>query len=253
MSADIPIVSVVIPCYNLGDYIVEAVESVLAQTHGSYEIVIVDDGSDDHDTVVKLDELAAKGLTVLRTINRGVAAARNLGIQAAKGRYILPLDADDLIESHYLERAVRLLEENSEIRIVCCDAELFGELSGIRRLPDFSKERLLSENIIFASAMFRKMDWQAVGGYCTALKFGWEDWDFWIAMTKQRAKVVCIPEPLLKYRIRSGSRDRSMLLWHKLSMLLLILVRHCICYLKSPLSLINLIANARPSLDGRKP
>lgn len=246
MTDNIPAVTVVIPCYNMGAFIGEAVYSILAQTFQAFEIIIVDDGSDDPETILKLDELAANGFTMLRTCRRGVAAARNWGIQAALGRYILPLDADDLIEPSYLEKAVQLLEQDPAVGIVSCDAELFGEASGVLRLPDFSRERLLSENLLFASAVFRKNDWQAAGGYCTSLRFGWEDWDFWIAMTRRGTRVARIPEALFKYRIRSESRDRSMAMWQKGSMLLLILIRHGISYLRNPTSLYRLIANARP-------
>jgi len=252
LTDNAPAVTVVIPCYNMGAFIGEAVESVLAQSFRAFEIIIVDDGSDDPETISKLDELAANGLILLRTRNCGVAAARNRGIQAARGSYILPLDSDDLIEPHYLEKAVGVLEKSPGTAIVCCDAELFGAASGVRRLPDFSRERLLSENLIFASALFRKSDWQAVGGYCTAFRFGWEDWDFWIAMTRRGSRVVRIPEALLKYRIRPDSRDRSMAPWQKASMMLLIISRHCTSYLRSPMSLKRLIMKARP-IDGRRP
>lgn len=245
-----PVITVVIPCYNLGVFVNSAVESVLAQTLRGVEVVIVDDGSDDLITITKLDELAANGLTVLRTRNRGVASARNSGIQAARGKYILPLDADDLISPHFLEKAVSLFEEEPEIGIVCCDAEFFGDASGIRSLPDFSVERLLSENLLFASSIFRKSDWQAVGGYCTALRFGWEDWEFWIALSRRGTKVVRIPEALLKYRIRSDSRDRSMAFWQKGSMFFIIFLRHYQYYLRSPMSLVRLIAKAR-AITGR--
>jgi glycosyltransferase involved in cell wall biosynthesis len=252
MVNNTPILTVVIPCYNMGEFIDATVDSILAQSFKGFEIIIVDDGSDDPETVTKLDELAARGLAVLRTPNRGVASARNCGVKAARGRYILPLDADDLIEPDYLEKAIRLLEDNSEVAVVSCDAELFGETSGVRRLPDFSSERLLSENLLFASALFRKSDWQAVGGYCTAFRFGWEDWDFWIAMTRRGGKVVRIAEPLLKYRIRSNSRDRSMTLWQKGCMIYLMLLRHFQYYFRSPMSFIRLIVNARP-ITGIKP
>ncbi|HBG06006.1 MAG: glycosyl transferase family 2 [Geobacteraceae bacterium GWC2_58_44] len=240
----IPVVTVVVPCYNLGAFIRESVESVLNQSLRDVEIVIVDDGSDDPKTGTILDQLEAGGLTVLRTANCGVAAARNRGIEAARGRYILPLDADDLIEPSFLEKAVLILEANPEVGIVGCDAELFQAASGVRRLPGFSRERLLSENLIFASALFRKSQWQEAGGYCTSFRFGWEDWDFWISMTRGGCQVVRIPEPLLKYRIRPDSRDRSMAPWQKGAMLLLIVARHFYSYLGSPANLFTLFANA---------
>jgi GT2 family glycosyltransferase len=113
------------------------------------------------------------------------------------------------------------------------------------QLPDYSRDRLLSENLLYNSSLFRKSDWQEAGGYCSAFKHGWEDWDFWIAMTKSGISVVRIPEALLRYRIRNHSRDRSLTVWRKCQMLLLLIFRHFTCYLKSPGSLINLLKKKR--------
>jgi len=248
MASDMPMVSVVIPCYNMGEFIEETIASVKSQTFRSFEIIVVDDGSDDTKTVACLDRLASDGAVLLyRTSNKGVASARNHGIQKACGTFILPLDADDLIEPNFLEKAIRAFEDRPETAIVCCDAMMFGGLSGLRCLPEFSRERLLSENLLFAASLFRKSDWLAVGGYATAMKYGWEDWDFWIAMTKRGAVIVKIPEPLLKYRIRNDSRDRLMTLRQKTTMLLKIVVRHWECYAGSPVSLIRLVGNSRLS------
>lgn len=247
MVGDVPIVSVIIPCYNMGEFISEAIASVQAQTFTGYEIIVVDDGSDEAGTVTLLDELAASGgITLLRTVNRGVAAARNSAIRAARGRYILPLDADDLIAPDFLEKAISLLESLSESGIVCCDAQLLGDASGVLSLPEFSVRRLLSENLLFATSLFCKSDWQAVGGYCEAMRYGWEDWEFWIAMTsRQKVSVHTIPEPLFSYRIRKRSRDRSMTSMHKVAMLLFIMARHWRCYLHTPGSVLMLLANAK--------
>lgn len=239
------IVSVIIPCYNMGAYVGEAVASVLAQTYRDFEIIVVDDGSDDPATGRCLDTLVAVGaIRLIRTSNQGVSAARNRGIEAAAGQYILPLDADDLIAPDFLEKTVRILNQQPEVGIAGTDALLFGAANEIRRLPVFSFHRLLSENLFFATSLFRKSDWQAVGGYCEAMRFGWEDWEFWIAMTRRGVTAVRIPEPLFLYRIRSESRDRSMVLWHKAVMALIIVVRHLGSYLKSPGSLVTLIASA---------
>lgn len=244
-----PLVSVVIPCYNHGAYIRDAVESVCAQTFSDVEMVIVDDGSNNQETRAVLAGLSDAGYRVIRTKNNGPASARNTGIANSRGRYILPLDADDLIAPEFIERAVPLLENNPQTKIVCTDAVLIGDESGVRRLPDFSPERILSENILFATALFRKADWQTVGGYCTALRSGWEDWDFWIAMTRGGATVSKIPEPLFTYRIRSSSRDRSLSMWQKGCMLLIILFRHFDHYVGSPGSFVRLIRNSRKFSD----
>jgi glycosyltransferase involved in cell wall biosynthesis len=240
-----PTVSVVIPCYNAGDYLPEAITSVSAQTCKAFEIIVVDDGSDDPATLQHLQQLenTAEVRLLRSAVNRGVAAARNLGIQAARGSYILPLDADDLIMPDYLEKALAIFTERPETAIVTCDAWLFGESSGVRQLPDYTPERLLRENLLFSSSLFRKADWLAVGGYCTAMRYGWEDWEFWISLTRLRSQVVKINEPLLQYRIRRDSRDRSMGTGQKLTMLLLIIGRHLISYLTNPASLVALGRN----------
>lgn len=245
MVADLPVVSVVIPCYNAGPYIDETVTSVRMQTFPDFEIIIVDDGSDDPLTMSRLDLLAADGVTLLRTANRGVAAARNRGIEAARGRYILPLDADDLLVPHFLEKTVSVLEQRPDIGIVGCDALLFGAVSEVRRMPDVSPQRLLSENLLFATSLYRKRDWQAVGGYCEAMRYGWEDWEFWIALTTRGVRVAGIAEPLFRYRIRPDSRDRSLSLRQKAAMLRMIVTRHWSSYLRSPGSLLGLIRNSR--------
>jgi len=239
-----PKVSVIIPCYNHGEFLLETLYSLQEQTFTDYEIIIVNDGSTDEATVTLLQNMKRPKTRIFNTVNNGVSAARNRGITEAVGQYILPLDADDLITPQFLEKTVSLLEQNPETGIVSCDAELFGMLSEVRQLPDFSLEHLLSENLLFATSVFRKSNWKSVGGYRTAMKFGWEDWDFWIAMARSSIKVIHIPEPLFKYRISSESRDRSMTLWQKLNMMLLILVKHFKCYLKSPMSLIRLLTNA---------
>jgi glycosyltransferase involved in cell wall biosynthesis len=248
MSDSAQIVSVVIPCYNMGQYIEETVASVLAQTFRAFEILIVDDGSDDPATLAVLNRLSGGVVTLLRTGNQGVAAARNHGIQNARGIYILPLDADDLIEPDFLEKTVSIFVKNPEVGIVSCDAMLFGEVTGIRQLPDFSAERLLSENLLYVTSLFRKSDWLRAGGYRTTMKYGWEDWDFWIAVTRNRMTIKRIPEALIKYRIRHDSRDRSMVFWQKVSMILLIIVRHLKWYLRSPVSMFRLIVQRKRKL-----
>lgn len=242
MPASMPTVSVVIPCYNAGDYLPEAIASVSAQTFKAKEIIVVNDGSDDSVTLQHLHKLESReDVRLLHTsANQGVAAARNLGIQLARGSYILPLDADDLIAPDYLQKALTIFTERPETAIVSCDALFFGAASGVRQLPDYTPERLLSENLLFSSSLFRKADWAAVGGYCTAMRYGWEDWEFWIALTRLRPQVIRINEALLQYRIRQDSRDRSMGMGQKLAMLLLIIGRHLTCYLANPGSLLAL-------------
>src|SRR3954452_3864556 len=111
-------VSVIIPCYNQGRYINETIASVEAQTFTDWEIIIVNDGSNEPETIEILFDVDCKKIKVIHTENKGVAAARNTGIKAAGGKFILPLDADDLIGVNYLNEAVVFLETNEEVKVV---------------------------------------------------------------------------------------------------------------------------------------
>lgn len=247
MQGEAPKVTVVVPCFNMGEFLAEAVGSVLAQTFTDFELIVVDDGSDDPGTKEVLEKLRVAGIRVLSTENRGVACARNHGIRAARGSYLVALDADDVLEPSFLAKTVQVMEEDPEVGIVGCDAGLTGAASGVLRLPEFSRQALLSRNLLFATALFRKRDWERGGGYCSAFRYGWEDWDFWIALTRFPIKVVRLPEALFRYRIRPFSRDRSMSLLQKGRMMLLLLARHWRHYLKSPAALAGLALNAGAS------
>jgi glycosyltransferase involved in cell wall biosynthesis len=210
MTPDTPKVSVVIPCYNQGRFVDEAVASVLAQTYRHFEIVVVNDGSTDEQTTALLDAYDRPKTRVIHTPNQGLAAARNAGIAAAAGAYILPLDADDKIDDTYMEKAVRVLEADESVGIVYCEAHFFGEKSGRWELPDYSLDRLLLENMIFCAGFFRKADWAAAGGYNTNMVHGWEDYDFWLSLIELGRGVHRIPEPLFYYRMRADSMVNSL-------------------------------------------
>ncbi len=191
-----PKVSVIIPCYNHGEYLDEAVESVLAQTFQDSEIIIVDDGSTDQATIDLLEGYNKPKTCVIRTDNRGLASARNNGIKEAKGEYIVPLDADDKIGKEYLKKAVKILDENEDIGIVYCESVHFGIKKEPFRLPEYSFNQMLEANIIFCSSFFRKKNWERVGGFNINLVYGWEDWDFWLSIVELGLKVYRIPEVL---------------------------------------------------------
>lgn len=199
-------VSVVIPCYNAGDFLDEAVQSALRQTWPELEVVIVDDGSDDLRTRDLLDHCRWPRTRVLRQANAGPAAARNHAIRQACGDYILPLDADDTIEPTYAEKAVAVLDERPDVGCVYCKALKFGAETGPWELPPYRPEELAVDNVIFVSAMFRKSDWQAIGGFDEQLLCGVEDYDFWVKMVASGKVVVQLDEFLFNYRVQNESR-----------------------------------------------
>lgn len=199
-------VSVIIPCFNDGKYIEEAIESVERQTYLNIEIIICDDGSTDRDTLLLLSKLKKNGLIVIHLNNSGPATARNKGIEVASGKYILPLDADDKIDKTYIEKAVKIIESDTDIGVVYCQAELFGKKKGKWLLPNYSFDKMIIDNIVFVTALFRKDDWVKVGGYCEDFEHGVEDYDFWLSILELGKKIVQIPEILFFYRIKRISR-----------------------------------------------
>ena len=108
-----PVITVVIPCHNDGKFIDEAVDSVLCQTFQDFEIIIINDGSTDEFTNELLKTYSKPKTKVFTILNQGPSIARNIAIEKAKGRYILPLDADDRIFPNYLEKAFKIIEANS--------------------------------------------------------------------------------------------------------------------------------------------
>lgn len=210
MSNVPPLVSVIMPCFNQGQFIDEAVESVIAQTYTPVEIIIINDGSTDLETVRLLSCYQKPNVSVIHIENQGPSAARNAGIQQAKGHYILPVDADDRIASTYLEKAVPILESQPDIGIVYTQAELFGAKTGSFDLPHYQFPDILLGNMIFNSSLYRKTDWEKVGGYNENMVWGWEDYDFWLSILELGGAVFRIPEVLYYHREVANSRSEQM-------------------------------------------
>lgn len=202
-------VSLIIPCHNDGAYLGVSLASARAQTHGDCEIIIVDDHSEEPSTLNMLERLEASGQPVLRlpAEKHGPAAARNWGISHASGTYILPLDADDIIAPSYASKAAAVLDAHPEIGICYCQAKFFGMRRGRWKLPPYSFSRLLVNNMIFISAMFRRAAWLRSGGFDETAVLGREDHIFWLTLTASGAGVHQIPEILFHYRIKRGSRS----------------------------------------------
>lgn len=208
-------VSIIIPCRDDGTYLAESVRSARMQTHDDCEIIVVDDHSTDAQTITKLSDIRNQGITVLTCPDdrRGAAAARNVGIAHASGDYILPLDADDLIEPDYVRKAAAVLDSRPEVGICYCKADFFGLKRGAWRLPPYRFEDLLIRNIIFISALFRKTQWRAAGGFTEDSEFGFEDHMFWLSLADLGIDVVRLDEVLFHYRIKPHSRLAAIGKW----------------------------------------
>lgn len=211
-------VSVVIPCFNHWHYLKDAVESALNQTYQDTEIIVVDDGSDERPDDQLLDFLKSKNVSLLKRERGGPSAARNRGIENAQGELILPLDADDKIAPTYIEKGQKIFLEQENTGIVYCDAQYFGKRDENWQLPPYNFPDILLDNFIFSAALFKKDDWQKVGGYNLNMTHGWEDHDFWLSIIELKKTVVRIPEPLFFYRQELDSRTNRFTAKQKIEM-----------------------------------
>lgn len=205
-----PLVSIIVPVFNVEEYLDDCINSILNQTYKNIEVILVDDGSTDNSGKI-CDLLGQKNnkVKVFHNNNNGVSYTRNYAIRMTTGKYILPVDGDDIIADTYVEKAVNILEKNDSIGIVYCRANFFGKINGEWELPDYSIGKMLLNNIIFVTAFFRKDDWEIVGGFNEDMKYGIEDYDFWLSILELKREVYKIPEILFYYRIRNNSRSRE--------------------------------------------
>jgi glycosyltransferase involved in cell wall biosynthesis len=199
-------VSVVIPCFNHGEFLPEAVASVTAGKRDDVELIVVDDGSTDERTCAEMDALVARGIRIIRQENKKLAAARNAAILASKGEYILPLDADDRLRLGWIDHGIRILTANPQVGVVYGDAEYFGTRTGRWHIGPFDRDRLLRWNYIPVSAIYRRSIWDQNNGYDGTMPVqGFEDWDFWLGALEHGWQFAYVPEVLFDYRIAKES------------------------------------------------
>ena len=206
-----PRISVLMPCFNHGAFIDEAVASVLTQTLQDFEIVIVDDGSTDPGTRETLARLNAPRTTVLTTANRGLPAARNFAARHASGEFYCALDADDKLAPTWFEQAVGVLDAQPAVAFVSHWLEAFGDERWTWAPERCDLPALLARNAVNGAALVRRQAFDAVGGYDEAMREGCEDWDLWLRLVESGRHGAIIPEVLFYYRRRADSMSRRML------------------------------------------
>ena len=198
----------IIPCFNGGAFINEAIGSVLSYPDkGAYEIVIVNDGSTDPLTLAIFDSLESDGYKVIHQVNQGPAAARNAGVNGARGEYIMFLDCDNKIRKEYIEKSLSVMKSNEKVGVVYGNPHFIGEINrSIFKPIKFEIRALLLYNYIDMCAMVRRKAWESVGGLDeNRLLDGHEDWEFWINLASRDWEFVYFNEALYDYRIRNNS------------------------------------------------
>ncbi len=196
-----PSVTVIIPCYNSGRTLPFTLDSLRIQTYQPLEIIVIDDGSTDPDTIAYVDSLS--DVRVVRQENKGLPSARNAGFRAAASRYVLPLDADDWLEPDAVAKLMHALLTNNDAHYTYSHMQLEGEAKGILAKRYNFFEQLFFNQMPYC-LMLPKALWAEIGGYDESMRRGYEDWDFNIRLGATGCTGVVVPEPLFHYRVSSG-------------------------------------------------
>ena len=206
------LLSVIICYYNLGDTIMETMESLAQIDYERYETIIVNDGSTDRKSLDRLEEIREKYPKVrIESIpNGGLANARNVGSRLAKGEYISFLDADDMIEAGYYRRCIDVLNRYENVSFVYSWLQYFEGSDGVWTTFNTELPYMLLGNMLAAFAVVRKADFVSFGQNHKEMEYGMEDYDGWLSMVQNGRNGVCIPEPLCYYRVRKESMTRVM-------------------------------------------
>ncbi len=208
-SGETPKVSVVVPLYNQGEYLQEALDSALASNYPNLELVVVNDGSTDPATNRLFDGLEGNGLVKVAKTNGGLSQARNAGIRASSGQYIIPLDSDDRLDKDFILRAVECLQNNLELDYLGCYTKYFGTESStylpIGYVPGVTD---LLNTLGSCTKMFRREVFEAVGYYDEEMP-SYEDWELYMRLEEQGYQSEILPEVYFYYRRKVESMITS--------------------------------------------
>ena len=204
-------VSIVIACYN-DPNVANAVRSAIDQTYENKEIIVVNDGSEDRETLEAISSIKDKIDILIEQENQGQSIARNNGIKRSRGDFILNLDSDDYFDKSFCEKAVTVFQNEEQVKIVTCKVNRIyqGRNIGVFQPAGGDIKNFLFSNAAVGSAMFIKKDWGTVGGYEENLPIlGFEDWELYIQLLKTGGYAYVIPEILFNYQIREDSTTQQ--------------------------------------------
>ncbi len=213
----VPAVTFVIPCFNHGQFVQDAVESCLRQIDAEVRVVVVDDGSDDGTSPAACDVCGSiegpgdgrtdERVTVVHQPNRGLPAARNRGAQDAashESEFLVFLDADDWVEPTFVSRLYAEIKDASgDTSHAYCQERLVELGTGVWRVPEWDPITLMVTNLHPVTALVRRDCFEAVGGFDEAMTDGYEDWDLWLKFADRRWRGVRVREPLFTWRRHS--------------------------------------------------
>ena len=206
-----PDVSVLVTLYDYESLVAETLDSILASTDVSIEVVIVEDHATDNSREVARSYLAAHPdaamVLLAKDANEGLAAARNSGIEVCRADYVMVMDADNLVYPTCLRRLADALDDDPGAAFAYAALEEFGALANVRSAYAWNPQWLCSANYIDAQTMIRRSVLESLGGYRLAdpMVFGWEDWEMWLRLASRGDRGVLVAEMLGRYRVQAGS------------------------------------------------
>ena len=209
-----PLVSIIIPYYHYyTQYLAECLTSVIEQTYTNWELIVVDDASANDEGRKIVEGLGDSRISIIRhERNRGQAAARNTGIRASHGQFVMPVDCDDKLAPTHLEKLMNALAARPECNAAYADHSMFSAASGVFHYPVRDTRALLEEQWIpHPGTLVRRATWERVEGYCESEVFrvGNEDWDYWLRIAADGLNAVRVPEPSYHHRQHVGSITNS--------------------------------------------
>ncbi len=204
-----PRVSIIVPCFNQGNFLKEAVESINCCKQQLLEVIIINDGSTDEYTNDYIETLKGKYQVIVQE-NKGLSAARNKGISVSNGEFILLLDSDNMIRPSYIDESIKIFDNYPNVAVVYGNAEFFGEKQGIWEVGAFNMQRLMMTNYIDACAVIRKSVFDKVNLFDVNMRYGWEDWDLWLRIAFAGYDFYYIPQIVFDYRTNSNSMSRTL-------------------------------------------
>ena len=203
-------ISIIIPCYNQGQYLEDCIESAFNQTLPAHEIIIIDDGSTDNSAEIadrytfKEFPFVESPVKVIHQVNKGLPSARNTGIMAATGTYILPLDADDMLMENAIARITREINQTNG-DIIAPSFKEFGISNREVILQGFTMDDLKVGNRLGYFSAIKRSALIEIGGYSPRMKWGWEDWHLWFNLFTRNKSIAVIQEVLVMYRVKERS------------------------------------------------
>lgn len=199
------LVSIIVPCYKQAHFLKESLQSVLDQTYSNWQCIIVNDGSPDNTESIAQQWCEKDNrFSYLFKENGGLPSARNEGVKNSKGEFIVCLDSDDILHSNFLNQLVPQLQLNDNLGIVSCYRYFFRNnktnIINEYKASGSTYRDIMFENKLMPSSIYRRKCWDDVGGYDETMIKGFEDWEFWLNITKRGWEFKFVEEFLFFYR-----------------------------------------------------